>query len=189
VVLHQRVGRATWWAVAMATLGLGFLSLQGWAIGFGEALTLLGAVVYAVHLVLLGRWSVAEHAYGLTVVQLGTVAVMCTLLTAADGGPARPPDAATWAAIVFLAVFATALAFGIQTWAQSQLTPTRTAVIMTTEPVWAGVTGVLVAGDRVTARFLVGAALVLAAMYLVELAPRRGPSGTGAVAPLPHLEP
>ncbi len=187
VALRQRVGRTAWVAVGLAAVGLGFLALHGWALGPGEVLTLVGALVYAVHLVLLGRWTAAEHAHGLTIVQLATVAVLCAALAPFSGGPLVPPDRATWGAILFMAVFATALAFGAQTWAQSHLSPTRTAVIMTTEPVWAGAVGVLVAGDPITPRLVIGGSLVLAAMYLVELAPHR--PGQPDEAALPHLEP
>jgi drug/metabolite transporter (DMT)-like permease len=62
----------------------------------------------------------------------------------------------------------------VQTWAQAHLHPTRAAVVMTMEPVFAGIFGVAVGGDRLTVRTVVGALLVLAAMYLVELGPRHG---------------
>jgi drug/metabolite transporter (DMT)-like permease len=87
---------------------------------------------------------------------------------------APPPDAAVWGAVLLTALAATALAFFVQTWAQAHLAPTRAAVVMTMEPVFAGVFGVAVGGDHLGPRSLAGAALVLVAMYLVELGPRRG---------------
>ena len=76
-------------------------------------------------------------------------------------------------AIVLALLCATAVAFVAQTWAQARLSATRAAVVMTMEPVFAGIFGVLVGGDELGARTVVGAALVLAAMYVVELSPRR----------------
>ncbi len=69
----------------------------------------------------------------------------------------------------------------MQTWAQAQLPATRAAVIMTMEPVFAGLFAVLFGGESVTVRLALGGALVLCAMYLIELGPRRG------ATTVPHL--
>src|SRR4051812_10670855 len=109
--------------------------------------------------------------------QIGTVGVVC-LVAAAPDTLRPPPDAAAWGAILLTALAATALAFFVQTWAQAHLHPTRAAVVMTMEPVFAGVFGVAVGGDDVTVRLACGALLVLAAMYLVELGPRQAADAT-----------
>ena len=73
-----------------------------------------------------------------------------------------------------MALIAGAGAMLMQTWAQSHLPATRAAIVMTTEPVFAAGFAVAFGSDLLTWRTLVGGALVLAAMYLVELMPRRG---------------
>ena len=181
VVLRQRVGRAAWIAVALATTGLGVLSVQGFALGGGEALTLLSALCYAVHIIGLGTWSSSRDAMGLAVVQMATIALLCSV-AAVPGGITLPPDGAAWFGVVYTALGAGALALVVQTWAQAQLPATRAAVIMTMEPVFAGLFAVLLGGESVTVRLALGGALVLAAMYLVELGPRRGADST-----VPHL--
>ena len=172
LLLRTRLGWAAWTAVALATLGLGLLSLQGFAIGTGELLTLAGALFYALHIVGLGRWSRSSEAIGLTVVQLTTVAVVCTV-GALPGGLTLPDRAYDWGVLVYMAVVAGAAALVVQTWAQAHLAPTRAAVIMTMEPVWAAAFAVALGGEALGPRVLVGGALVLVAMYLVELAPSR----------------
>jgi len=181
VVLHQRVGRAAWVAVALATVGLGVLSIQGFALGTGEALTLASALCYAVHIIGLGAWSRSRDALGLAVIQMITVALLCSLAALPDG-ITLPPDRGAWVGVIYTALGAGALALVVQTWAQAQLPPTRAAVIMTMEPVFAGLFAVRLGGESVTLRLALGGALVLAAMYLVELGPRRG-----ADAAVPHL--
>lgn len=173
LVLRRRIPATAWAGVAVATVGLALLSLRGLSIGRGEALTLLCAIAYAVHIVGLERWSAAYVPDGLAVVQLGTVAVLCGVWAIA-GGLALPPDAGVWGAILLTGLAGTAVAFFVQTWAQAHLPATRAAVVMTMEPVFAGIFGVAVGGDQVTLRLVLGAALVLAAMFLVELGPRRG---------------
>ena len=173
VLLRRRVGAASWAGVALATGGLALLSLHGFSVGRGEAVTLLCALSFALHIVGLGEWSTAHDAYGLAVIQLATVTLV-SVLAAAPDSLAPPPDAGVWGAILLTALAATAVGFFVQTWAQAHLAPTRAAVIMTMEPVFAGIFGVTLGGDDLTARVVLGAVLVLAAMALVELGPRRG---------------
>jgi drug/metabolite transporter (DMT)-like permease len=172
LLLRAQIGRTVWCAVALATVGLGVLSLQGLAVGTGEALTLASAVLYAAHIVGLGVWSSGRNALGLTVVQLLTVTVVCGA-AAAPGGIVLPQRAGDWGSLVYMALVAGAVALVVQTWAQAHLTATRAAIIMTMEPVWAGLFAVLLGGERLGPRVVLGGALVLAAMYLVELGPRR----------------
>ncbi|HMC71119.1 MAG TPA: DMT family transporter, partial [Mycobacteriales bacterium] len=171
--LRQRVEVASWVGVSVATAGLALLSLHGFSVGSGEAITLLCAVAFALHIVGLGQWSTSTDAYGLAIVQLATVAVV-SIPAAAPDSLAPPPDAGAWGAILLTSLAATAFGFFGQTWAQAHLPPTRAAVVMTMEPVFAGVFGVAIGGDRLGPRTVVGALLVLAAMYLVELGPRKG---------------
>ncbi|HWC35728.1 MAG TPA: DMT family transporter [Mycobacteriales bacterium] len=171
-VLHKRIGATTWLGVTLATAGLALLSLHGVAIGSGAGVTLLCAIAFALHIVGLGEWSSAHDAAGLAVVQLSTVAVV-SIVAAAPDSLAPPPDAGVWGAILLTAIAATAVAFFVQTWAQAHLDPTRAAVVMTMEPVFAGLFGVTVGGDALSVRVVVGALLVLVAMYAVELGPRQ----------------
>ena len=176
LLLRQSPSALAWLAVGVATVGLGLLSLHGFAIGTGELLTLGCAAAFALHIVGLGRWSSSYDAFGLAVVQLLMVAGLCAVV-AVPGGLALPPDLGVWAALLLTALAATALAFVVQTWAQAHLPPTRAAVIMTMEPVFAGLFAVGVAGEHFGRRAGAGAVLVLAAMVLTEVGPRRGAEG------------
>jgi drug/metabolite transporter (DMT)-like permease len=181
-LLRESIARATWLAVGLATVGLAVLSLNGFALGVGELVTVLSAVGYALHIVLLGAWSKPGQAVGLAVVQMGFIAMLCGV-AAVPGGITWPSGGAEWAVMLYLALAAGALAMVAQTWAQARLPATRAAIIMTTEPVFAALFGITLDGDPVTPRFVLGAGLVLAAMYLAELGPRR--AREGAVAHLP----
>ncbi|MEO3939113.1 DMT family transporter [Dermatophilaceae bacterium Soc4.6] len=171
LLLRERVGRATWAAVALSTAGLAVLSLRGVAIGTGEALTLACAAVYALHILGLGRWSTTEHATGMSAVQMLAIALISTV-GALPGGITWPQGAGQWGSVVYMATAAGALALWVQTWAQARLSATRAAVVMTLEPVFAAVFAVLLGGESLTGRMLVGGALVVAAMYVVELGGR-----------------
>ncbi len=172
VVLRERISAPTWGAVALATVGLAVLSLQGVAIGVGEAVTLGSAVLYALHIIGLGRYSQASQAAALSAVQMATIAVLC-LAVAAPGGMTLPQTSGQWWSVLYMAVFASVGALWMQTWAQAHMSATRAAIIMTLEPVFAAYFAITLGGEQLTARMLVGGGLVLAAMYLAELWGRR----------------
>jgi drug/metabolite transporter (DMT)-like permease len=176
LVLRQRVALLTWLAVAMATAGLGVLSLQGFGVGYGEALTFAAALLYAVHILGLGAWSTPQDALGLSVLQMAVITIVC-VGAALPGGVVLPHRGADWAAVVYMALVAGAAALLAQTWAQAHLPPTRAAIVMTMEPVFAALFAVLFGGEGLTWRMLVGGGLVVTAMYVVELAPRRPVEG------------
>jgi drug/metabolite transporter (DMT)-like permease len=176
LLLRTRIGGLTWAAVLLAIAGLGVLTLgdvsSGLGLGYGEALTLVSAMIYALHIVGLGAWSNAADALGMSIVQCIVIAVICTG-AAAPGGIVLPQTTGDWLSVAYMAVFAGAAALLGQTWAQAHLPPTRTAIIMSMEPVFAALFAVLLGGESATLRMLLGGALVLAAMLIVELVPRR----------------
>jgi drug/metabolite transporter (DMT)-like permease len=173
VVLKRKVPRAVWLSVVLATVGLALISLHGFSIGRGELLTVVAAFCFALHIVGLGEWSHRTGAYALAVIQICTVSLVSLVLALAKNGQAGitvPHTANAWWAIGVTSLLGTAASFFIQTWSQARIPPVRAAVVLTMEPVFAGVTGVIT-GESLALRGWAGAALVLAAMYLVELAP------------------
>ncbi|MDX6286721.1 MAG: hypothetical protein QOG53_2206 [Frankiales bacterium] len=176
LILRKRIGLQAWAAVAVATVGLALISLHGASVGSGQLLTLGCALCFALHIVGLGEWSPSYDAFGLAVVQLATVTVLCAICAAPDS-LAPPPDLKVWGAILLTGLAASAFGFLIQTWAQAHLRPVRTAVVLTMEPVFAGIFGVLVDGDDLGVRTVLGAVCVIVAMIFVEAGPRRGAEG------------
>jgi drug/metabolite transporter (DMT)-like permease len=172
LLLRTRITGITWAAVLLATAGLGVLTLDGLSVGYGEAITLVASVLYALHIVGLGAWSKPSEALGMSIVQLNVIAVVCLLCTAPDG-IVLPNNTRDWASIVYMALFAGALALVGQTWAQAHLAPTRSAIIMSMEPVFAATFAVLLGGESLTLRMVSGGLMVLGAMLVVEAGPRR----------------
>lgn len=174
VLLRERVAGSTWAAVGLATAGLALLSLNGFAIGVGEAITLLAAALYALHIVGLGRYSASEIATGLSVVQMVVIALLC-VVGAVPGGIVLPASPGQWASVLYMVVFASIASLWVQTWAQAHMPATRAAIVMTLEPVFAAFFAVTLGDETATLRMVAGGALVLAAMYAVELLARRRP--------------
>lgn len=169
LILHQKINMRTWSYVAIATLGLALLSLHGWSVGTGELLVLASAVAFAAHIIALGQWSSGQDAYALTIVQLATCALLSGLASFKDGFNA-PPDRGVWGVVIFTAIFATAIAFLIQTWSQAHISSTKVAVILTMEVVFAALFAVLIGGETLTLQIALGGVLVVTAMYFIVLA-------------------
>ena len=173
-LLRQRIPGAAWAAVLLATGGMAVLSLHGLGVelGGGELFVLAGAFLYALHICGLGAWSTPGSAMGSSIVQLAVIAVIC-LISAAPGGITLPHSGVDWLRVAYMAAIVGALGMLAQVWAQAHLPPTRSAIIMSMEPVFAALFAVAFGGEFLTGRMLLGGAMVLAAMLLVELAPRR----------------
>ena len=168
VILRQRVSAFTWSCVAMGTIGLGLLSIHGWSIGFGELLTFISAILFALHIIALSKWSPGRDTYAMTVVQLGVCALLAGIASIPDGY-APPPDADVWGVVIFTALFATVIAFIIQTWAQAHMSPIKVAVILTMEVVFAALFAIIFGGETLTLQSSIGGVLVVTAMYLIVM--------------------
>jgi drug/metabolite transporter (DMT)-like permease len=158
-----------WTVIAVAVALAGTVMLVGGPAGFGlgDLLTVVCAFLYALHIVLLSRWSPGLRAAPLAMVQMGTGAL---IFTGSGSWSLQVPSPYVWLAIAVTGVFASALAFYIQTWAQQHLSASRTALILTTEPAWAMAAAIVLAGQRFGPLQAAGAALVLAAIAGHELA-------------------
>lgn len=168
----QRIPAAVWIAVGLSTVGLGILSLRGFQIGFGEAVTFVGAILYALHIVALSRWSSPRDALGMATLQTVVIAAMCLLL-ASPGGITLASGTRDWLAVIYMALGAGALAMLAQTWAQGQLTAARAALLMTMEPVFAATFAVMFGHEQLGMRVFFGGALILAAMLIAEMTEAR----------------
>ena len=174
IVLRRLPSKTSTTGVLLATGGLVLLAMpSGFRLGRGDALEILCAVSFAVHILLLARLAPGRSVLRIAGVQIATTAVASTAWSiGAERAPLPGADATVWTAIVVTGLFATALGFMVQTRAQQTIPPTRTAVILTAEPVFAGIFGFLLAGDRLGARGYAGAALIIAGILVAEtLAP------------------
>jgi drug/metabolite transporter (DMT)-like permease len=175
-LIHQKLPQISELAgIAMACVGMFLLTVQTdlLDIGRGDLLVAGCAVAYAIQMVILGRFAPVSNVGVLTVAQIATGA----LLGAATFWWVEPVRIAwspkVWLALAVTSLLATALAFTIQTWAQRWTSPTRTALIFALEPVFAWTTSYLIAGEVLSRRAAVGAALILGGVLTVELKPFR----------------
>lgn len=177
VVLAQRVGRAAWAAAAVSAVGLALLSGVGSGTlrPVGDGLVLLGAVGFACHILATDRGVARHDVVALLAVQLGVCGLLSLALAGALGEVEPPRGATVWSALVVTSLVASALGFFVQSYAQRHATPARTALILASEPAFAGLFGYLLAGDRLGPLGWVGAALIVGAIVAVDALPRLRP--------------
>ncbi|HLB75660.1 MAG TPA: DMT family transporter [Candidatus Dormibacteraeota bacterium] len=174
-------GPVTWLAAGTAFAGTALLT-GGAPTGLhqGDLLVLLGSVGFAFHITLLSRYASAGPLV-LAAWQMTAAGVFLTAGAVATGAVVIPVPRSVWPALVITGVFASAIAFWVQTYAQQRLPASRTALILTTEPAFTVFFAFLLVGERFRPVQVVGAALILGALFFSELRERRP---VGAAAPV-----
>jgi len=160
--------------VLVATCGMALMTLPTlpgatFAMNRGDLLTVCCAACYAAHILTLSRFSATAGFELLSTAQIGVSALLAWALFRGMETPRVRWTPGVWAAIVITGVFATALAFTFQAWAQRYTTSTRTALIFMLEPVFAWITSYLLTGETLSTRAAAGAGLILAGILVVEV--------------------
>jgi drug/metabolite transporter (DMT)-like permease len=174
-VFKKKVEKKVIVGATLALTALLFISFNGLSFDPGQVWLIACALLFAGHIIGLSFWSNAKDIYPLTVIQLAAGSAVCWLGAVPDGYQ-PPPNAFVWGTVVFTAVFATAMAFLIQTWAQSIMDPSRVAIILTGEIVFAAVIAVAVGQEVLTTRTIIGGVLIVVAMLIVEWPDRKSKS-------------
>jgi drug/metabolite transporter (DMT)-like permease len=169
---HLRSDWHVWSAAVMSAIGL--LLLSGFGGGgrvAGDLLVLMCAVSFTFHVFATDRAVESQNVGSLVAVQLGFCGLFSLLAAAAAGDLEVPRSGVVWLALAVTAVIASALGFFVQAYAQKEASPSRTALILASEPAFAGLFAYLLKGQGLTPLGWLGAALIMAAILSVELIP------------------
>jgi drug/metabolite transporter (DMT)-like permease len=171
-------------ACAAAGLWALFQPWGGAAVAFnrGDALTLGCAVSFAAHVLLVDRAVRRHPVVPLAIVQFLVVAALSAPALLFEPPAARHFTADAVSAVLITGVFATALAFACQLYAQRRLGAVETSVVLTLEPVAAAALSIAVGREPLSAGLGVGGALILAGMLATDLG-SPPPEPPGAAAP------
>jgi len=168
LLFRTRVGGAVWVGVALAVVGLAMLSGIGAGDPVGDLLVLLGSAAYSVQIVLMERYAPRYDPIAFTQAELLAAFAGFAVIAVALGQIEVPRGWTVWGALLVTGIFASALAFLVQTWAQRRTSATRTALAFAMEPVWAGFFGFWLAGDRLGAVGWGGCAVIMAGIVVAE---------------------
>jgi drug/metabolite transporter (DMT)-like permease len=169
LVLKQKISLKIAIGAVLAAIGLGVLSGAATTVEFqiGQIWLIVCAVLYAVHILVLGKFGQGRDSYRFAMLQIGFVAIVTWVFALADGYQA-PPNGSVWFAIVFTALLSTVFAFWVQTWAQTIIEPSRVALLITSEVIFTALLAVGVGQEPLTLTMVVGGSIMVVAMLLVE---------------------
>ena len=176
LLFGTRASRQVLLAVALSLLGMVLLAGGGpEGANWGDLLTLLCAAALGLHIALLSRYAAGHDAGALTLAQILAMALLFAVFWPLFDPVSLPPSG-VWVALLVTGLLASAGAFLVQTTVQQHIPAARTAIVLTMEPVFAALFGYWLAGDRLVAVQLAGAALILSALVIGEVVPvlRRG---------------
>ena len=176
LLLRRRPNRYNIVAAVLCIVGIGFISLDGsLTMRFGDAMTLVCAVFYALHIILVSQFAQGRNIYVLTMWQFVGVAI-CSLIV---GGLFEPmPDWAAvpmdcWISLAYLAVACTTVALLFQNIGQAHLPPASAALLLSLEAVFGVAFSVALGAETLTLRIVFGFALVFVAIIVSEVLPER----------------
>ena len=178
VLFRLRPGVAVWLGVALAVAGLAMLSGVSAGSVTGDLMVLAAAALYALQIALMERFAPRYDALAFTSAEMAAAFAGFTVIAVAAGQVELPRGATVWGALLVTGIFASALGYLVQTWAQQRTSATRTALLFSLEPVFAGIFGYALAGDRLGLLGWAGCAVILTGIAVAE------PGAAGALARL-----
>jgi len=185
---RRRTAGWVWAGAVVVFAGLYFLTVPPEGFGGlnrGDPIVFGCAIMFALHMIFIGRY-VKNHSVGaLSFLQVATTALLAALALPVVSAAGWEQPRLVWTGFLVFAVLltsigSTVIGFSLQTWAQRYASPSHTAILISLEPVFAAATSLILGRERLGARSLFGAALILAGILLAEM---KAPSPAIPAAP------
>lgn len=155
-----------------ALLGLGMMSIQSnFALQLGDVLAFLCSCFFALHIILINHYTERLNPTHLSILQIGAVAVLSGIAAAVHPQEYWPAiwGHEIWIALAVTAIPATCLVILVLNWVIKYTSPTRTAIILSSEPVFGALAAWYIGGEVLSPRGMAGAAFILLGILLVRL--------------------
>jgi drug/metabolite transporter (DMT)-like permease len=155
--------------VAFSVVGLCLLSINNsfnLVFGVGEALILGCALAFAMHIVMISKFAPRADAINLAIVQLTLTSVLSCLAIPIAREPLIMPPLPVWGAVLFMGVVDVAFTLLAMNWVQQYVSGTRATLVYALEPMWAALTGYLIAGDILSLPAWIGCGFILLGMIV-----------------------
>jgi drug/metabolite transporter (DMT)-like permease len=167
--LRQRPTLKALVGVTLSVIGLCLLSINNQfnlEFGVGEALILGSALAYAMHIIMIGKFAPSADAINLAIVQLALTSVLSFLVIPIAREPFVLPPLPVWGAVLFMGVADVAFTLLAMNWVQQFVSGTRATLVYALEPMWAALTGYLLAGDVLSLPAWFGCGCILLGMIV-----------------------
>jgi len=174
MLLGQSTNIQTWAGVILAVLGLYSLSVgPDFSVGYGDTLQLIGAFFWTAHVIIIGWLSRKVDAIGLSISQFLVAAVWATIAAFLYETPSLPAFQDAWLPLLYAGVASSGIACTLQIIAQRKVEPSITALILSTEAIFAVLGGWLLLDEHFGSKELLGCSLMLAGMLVTQWPVRR----------------
>jgi drug/metabolite transporter (DMT)-like permease len=153
-------------------IGVGLMTLNaGLSMGRGDILSVLGALFFAIHIIIVDKFAKERDPIVLTFVQIGAAGVFMTLSAfVLEPVPSLIP-AKVWYGLIYQVLFGTVACYVLQNSAQKHTSSSHTSIILSLEAFFATIMAVIFLKEHLTVQMIVGSALIFSAILLVELKP------------------
>ncbi|WP_434926112.1 DMT family transporter [Shewanella sp. HL-SH2] len=170
LILKHQTGVNTWIGCAIAVVGLYFLSIKDdMSIGYGDLLQLIGAVFWAIHILIIDHFAKKHSPILLSHLQFIfcgllsiTVSMMIETTVVANIGLA-------WAALAYSGIISVGVGYTLQVVAQKNAHPAHVAIILSLETVFAAIGGIVILGETLDARAILGCGLMLMGILVSQI--------------------
>jgi drug/metabolite transporter (DMT)-like permease len=170
LMLGQRVGWSAWLGVTLATVGLYLLSVSAELhMSRGDLLVLGCAVIWAIHVLIIGRYAPRCDPIELAAVQFLVTGVVAAIFMMSRGLPEWSHVSSAWMSLTYLGALAVGVAFTLQVVGQRTAPPTHAAILLSMESPFAAIAGALLIAERLSGREYLGCALMLAGILVSQL--------------------
>jgi drug/metabolite transporter (DMT)-like permease len=170
IFLRQRTGATTWAGALLVVIGLYFLSINDdFSMSLGDSLIFVGALFWAVHILVIDHYSRQCDPIQLSAVQFLLCAALSALVALAIESPRFDAVLNGWQPILYAGVISVGLAYTLQVVAQANAKPAHAAIIMSLEAVFAAIGGVWLLQESLSLRAWFGCGLMLAGMLISQM--------------------
>lgn len=168
--MKKRAGASVWCGVALAAVGMYLLCItDGFSISRGDFYVLLSAVCFAVHILVIDRYSPRADGVTMSCIQFFTCGVLAGVFMLIFETPSVSALLSAWLPILYAGVLSSGVGYTLQIIAQKNVPPTLASLVMSLESVFSVLAGWAILHQSLSARELIGCALVFCAILLAQL--------------------
>ncbi len=172
LLFREKVERKVLGGSLSALLGIGLITLDNeLGMNRGDILALLGAIMFALHIVLTGRFTKKVNSISLGVLQLSIVGILSLVVSVVSEGFHLPSSRDLWFIVLFLSLICTAFGYIAQTVAQQAASSEVTGLLISLEPLFSAITAYFVLGEVMSGRSVWGGVILLASVVSVQVDP------------------
>lgn len=170
LLLRHKTGANTWVGALIAMAGLYYLSVtDDFTIGYGDLLQVIGALFWAIHLLVLDHYSNRVAPIRLAGVQFLVCGLLSLITAFVIEVPTLSGAVAGWQALLYAGLVSVGIGYTLQVVGQRGAHPAHAAIILSLETVFAAIGGVLLLGESLDERAVVGCTLMLAGMLISQI--------------------